>query len=129
MAQPYDGRASDAWALGVLLYALLESRLPFDALPGTRGDPARLRARVPHRICRLEWSWYKYGEEEDENGTGGGDWDAVKGAGLEGARKSVESLLQRGHRRISLDELSRCPWVREAIVVPGGLRRGEIEGP
>src|SRR4051812_33809991 len=25
MGQPYDGRATDAWSLGVLLYALLES--------------------------------------------------------------------------------------------------------
>ncbi|TAQ83961.1 hypothetical protein B7494_g7720 [Chlorociboria aeruginascens] len=33
MGQPYDGRSTDAWSLGVLLYALLESRLPFDPNP------------------------------------------------------------------------------------------------
>ena len=57
MGQPYDGRQTDAWALGVLLYALLEGRLPFDPLPGARGDPSVLRARTPHRIARIEWAW------------------------------------------------------------------------
>jgi serine/threonine protein kinase len=52
MGQPYDGRQTDAWALGVMLYALMEGRLPFDPLPRARGDPAKLKARTPHRIAR-----------------------------------------------------------------------------
>ncbi|KAJ9639476.1 hypothetical protein H2199_006510 [Coniosporium tulheliwenetii] len=37
LGQPYDGRQTDAWALGVLLYALVEGRLPFDPAPAGPG--------------------------------------------------------------------------------------------
>ncbi|PGH31856.1 CAMK protein kinase [[Emmonsia] crescens] len=122
MGQPYDGRSTDAWAMGVLLYAIMESRLPFDPLPGARGDPAKLRARTPHRIARCEWAWYQFANE-------GGDWDPVKGEGREGARACVEGLLRRSTKRMSLDEIARMPWVQEAIDVPEGLKRGDIEVP
>ncbi|EAU37838.1 conserved hypothetical protein [Aspergillus terreus NIH2624] len=122
MGQPYDGRSTDAWALGVLLYAMMENRLPFDALPGTRGDPAKLRARTPHRIARVEWAWYRYANSDEE-------WDPEKGKDLEGARECVEGLLKRNTKRKSLDEIASLDWVREAIDVPGGLKRGDKEVP
>ncbi|KAJ5179932.1 hypothetical protein N7492_003142 [Penicillium capsulatum] len=122
MGQPYDGRATDAWALGVLLYAIMENRLPFDVLPGTRGDPAKLRARTPHRIARCEWSWYRYANEYEE-------WDAEKGKSLDGAQDCVEGLLKRNTKRKSLDEIASLPWVRDAIDVPEGLKRGDKEVP
>lgn len=115
MGQPYDGRQTDAWALGVLLYALMEGRLPFDALPGVRGDPAILKARTPHRIARCEWGWVRYGDEDNE-------WDPEKGHELEGARKCVEGLLKRNTRRTPLTEIREQPWVREGIRIDGGLR-------
>ncbi|KAF9891670.1 hypothetical protein FE257_003682 [Aspergillus nanangensis] len=122
MGQPYDGRSTDAWALGVLLYAMMENRLPFDALPGTRGDPAKLRARTPHRIARMEWAWYRYADND-------GEWDPEKGADLEGARFCVEALLKRNTKRKSLDELAVLDWISEAIDVDGGLKRGDKEVP
>ncbi|KAJ5533023.1 hypothetical protein N7494_009575 [Penicillium frequentans] len=122
MGQSYDGRATDAWALGVLLYAIMENRLPFDVLPGTRGDPAKLRARTPHRIARCEWSWYRYADADEE-------WDPEKGRDLEGARDCVEGLLKRNTRRKTLDEIAAMPWVRDAIDVPEGLKRGDREVP
>ncbi|KAJ5499364.1 Calcium/calmodulin-dependent/calcium-dependent protein kinase [Penicillium expansum] len=122
MGQAYDGRATDAWALGVLLYAIMENRLPFDVLPGTRGDPAKLRARTPHRIARVEWAWYRYADEEEE-------WDPEKGKGLEGARDCVEGLLKRNTKRKTLDDIAAIDWVRDAIDVPGGLKRGDKEVP
>ncbi|KAJ5669943.1 uncharacterized protein N7477_005306 [Penicillium maclennaniae] len=122
MGQAYDGRATDAWALGVLLYAIMENRLPFDALPGTRGDPAKLRARTPHRIARCEWSWYRYANEDEE-------WDPEKGQGLDGARDCVEGLLKRNTKRKGLDEIAAMPWVHDAIDVPAGLKRGDKEVP
>ncbi|KAJ5613344.1 hypothetical protein N7510_006538 [Penicillium lagena] len=122
MGQAYDGRATDAWALGVLLYAIMENRLPFDVLPGTRGDPAKLRARTPHRIARCEWAWYRYADEEEE-------WDPEKGRELEGARECVEGLLKRNTRRKTLDDIAAMEWVRDAIDVPDGLKRGDKEVP
>ncbi|KAJ5102526.1 hypothetical protein N7532_003055 [Penicillium argentinense] len=122
MGQPYDGRVTDAWALGVLLYAIMENRLPFDVLPGTRGDPAKLRARTPHRIARCEWSWYRYADEDEE-------WDAEKGRDLEGGRDCVEGLLKRNTKRKSLDDIAAMPWVRDAIEVPDGIKRGDKEVP
>ena len=120
MGQPYDGRQTDGWALGVLLYALMEGRLPFDALPGIRGDPAVLKARTPHRIARCEWGWVRYGDEENE-------WDPEKGKELEGARKCVEGLLKRSTRRTPLSEIRDWPWVRDGILIDGGLRWVEEE--
>ncbi|KAI5307623.1 hypothetical protein KEM55_007811 [Ascosphaera atra] len=120
MGQPYDGRATDAWALGVLLYALMENRLPFDPLPSARGDRAKLRARTPHRIARVEYGWVRYGDENEE-------WDAEKGKELEGAHVIVEGLLKRVTRRISLDEVAQKEWVRDAIQVQGGIRRCEVD--
>ncbi|KGM91691.1 CAMK protein kinase [Paracoccidioides brasiliensis Pb18] len=122
MGQPYDGRSTDAWAMGVLLYAIMESRLPFDPLPGTKGDPNKLRARTPHRIARCEWSWYRFADEN-------GEWDTARGEGREGARACVEGLLRKSMKRMSLDEIAKIPWVQEAINVPGGLKRGDAEVP
>ncbi|KKK14030.1 hypothetical protein AOCH_004328 [Aspergillus ochraceoroseus] len=122
MGQPYDGRSTDSWALGVLLYAMMENRLPFDALPGTRGDPAKLRARTPHRIARCEWSWYRFADND-------GEWDREKGRDLEGARECVEGLLKRSTKRKNLDEIASSEWVRMAIDVPSGLSRGDKEVP
>src|ERR1700710_1361425 len=81
MGQPYDGRATDAWSLGVLLYALLESRLPFDPNPGM-SEGHKQRSRTSHRIARVEWRWIEYaGEEGDHEG----DPEKFRERGLEGA--------------------------------------------
>lgn len=120
MGQPYDGRQTDAWALGVLLYALMEGRLPFDPLPGVRGDPAVLKARTPHRVARCEWGWVRYGDEDNE-------WDPEKGKRLEGARKCVDGLLKRNTRRTPLSDIREWPWVRDGIQIDGGLRWVEEE--
>lgn len=120
MGQPYDGRATDAWALGVLLYSIMEGRLPFDALPGAKGDPEKLRARTPHRIARCEWAWFKYGDEW-------GEWDAEKGKEVEGAQKCVDGLLRRASRRLGLDVVAEMEWVKGGCLVQGGVEGMEKE--
>lgn len=109
MGQEYDGRATDLWALGVFLYAIMEGRLPFDPIPG-----ARKQSPVSHRIARCEWSWIRWADSD-------GDWDADKGLALEGARECVESLLKRARSRWSMEKLVTSEWVKQGIQIPDGL--------
>lgn len=112
LGQPYDGRQTDAWAMGVLLYALMEGRLPFDTPPGKP-----VRSRPMHRICRCDWQWNRFGDKDDE-------WDPEKGKDWEGARLCVESLLKKVSRgRKSLDEIAKLEWVQQGIRVEGGIKR------
>ena len=111
MGQEYDGRATDAWALGVVLYALMEGRLPFDPVPGSRK-----KSLTSHRIARCEWSWVRWADDE-------GEWDSKKGEALEGGRAVVEGLLVRSRSRWGLDKVENTEWVRRAIEIEGGLSR------
>ncbi|KAL2195095.1 kinase-like domain-containing protein [Corynascus similis CBS 632.67] len=137
MGQPYDGRATDAWSLGVLLYALLESRLPFDPPPaaGPQGaDHAmqvRMRSRTSHRIARVEWRWFEYGAGEGEDGEGDHEADLTKfeAKGLLGAMEVVEGLLKRARSRWPLNKVAEVEWVAKGVCVEGGIRfRDEEEG-
>ncbi|KAK4561776.1 hypothetical protein LTR86_004455 [Recurvomyces mirabilis] len=113
LGQPYDGRQTDAWALGVLLFALMEGRLPFDTPPG---KPER--SRNTHRIARCDWIWCKFGDED-------GEWDEAgqAGKGLEGARLVVEGLLKKVRMgRKSIEFIEDLVWVKEGVKVEGGLK-------
>ena len=128
LGQPYDGRATDAWALGVILYSLLESRLPFDQPPD-----ARRPGRTAHRIAMGQWKWYRLARERrttsvseiesakdvtvapggivgkgEERGTfmrGGGVW--------EGAMEIVEKLLTRKiEARWGIDDILKAKWLQ-----------------
>lgn len=135
MGKEYDGRQTDAWALGVLLYALMEGRLPFDPIPG-----ARRQSPTTHRIARCEWQWSRWGDAD-------GDWDGGVwtvgdkrnaqtvgkqedkeqvlqwGKDFEGAKAVVEGLLKRVTKRWTLERVRDTVWVREGIRVEGGLKR------
>ncbi|KAI5865406.1 kinase-like protein [Durotheca rogersii] len=125
LGQPYDGRAVDAWSLGVLLYALIESRLPFDPPPGA-SDVQRMRSRTSHRIARVEWRWIKYQGDD-------GDHDASEAKfehdGLKGAMEITEGLLKRARSRWPMEKVAEHEWVSGGIEVEGGIKfREEEEG-
>jgi protein-serine/threonine kinase len=121
MGQPYDGRATDAWSLGVLLYALLESRLPFDPNPGM-SEGHKQRSRTSHRIARVEWRWIEYAGAEGDHEC---DPEKFKEKGLEGAMLVTEGLLKRARSRWSMEKVASEEWVSGGIKVEGGVRFAE----
>ncbi|KAH9909554.1 kinase-like domain-containing protein [Xylariomycetidae sp. FL2044] len=125
LGQSYDGRAIDAWSLGVLLYALIEARLPFDPPPGAN-DAQRMRSRTSHRIARVEWSWIKYaGEDTDHDGNEA----KFERDGLKGAMEITENLLKRARSRWPMEKVAAHEWVKEGIQIEGGMKfREEEEG-
>jgi protein-serine/threonine kinase len=118
LGQPYDGRHTDAWALGVLLYALMEGRLPFDAPPG---KPER--SRNTHRIARCDWIWCRFGDDD-------GEWDSSRGGEWDGAKDCVEGLLKKVRMgRRPLEDIEGFEYVQQGIAVTGGLQmRHQGEG-
>lgn len=125
MGQPYDGRAVDAWSLGVLLYALLESRLPFDPHPDM-SEGFKQRSRTSHRIARVEWRWCVFaGEDGDHEG----DEEMFTRMGLRGAMEVTEGLLKRARSRWSVAMVAQHEWLSEAILVEGGLKFREEDTP
>lgn len=118
LGREYDGYAVDAWSLGVLLYALLESRLPFDPPPGL-SEALRLRSRTSHRVARIEWQWIKYaGDDGDHEG----DVKKFQAASLLGAMEITEGLLRRASSRWPLSKIAEMDWVKGGIDVGGGIR-------
>lgn len=110
LGDEYDGRSTDSWALGVLLYAIMEGRLPFDPIPGSRR-----KTPTSHRIARCDWQWIRYADDDAE-------WDNVKGKDVEGAAKIVEGLVAKRRNRWNLERVQETEWVRGGITVEGGLR-------
>ncbi|KAG9228267.1 kinase-like domain-containing protein [Amylocarpus encephaloides] len=125
MGQAYDGRATDAWSLGVLLYALLESRLPFDPHPGMP-ESHKQRSRTSHRIARVEWRWAEYaGDQGDHEG----DPEKFKAQDLEGAMVVTENLLKRARSRWTMDQVAEHDWIKNGVVVEGGIKFREEDPP
>ncbi|KAL3232263.1 Serine/threonine-protein kinase PRR1 [Nakaseomyces bracarensis] len=95
MGVPYDGHLSDSWALGVILYSLLEDRLPFDPLPNSS---ARQRNRpTAHRIARFEWKWNKLLNEDCS------------------AKEIVKHTLTRRNQRWNCTDIYQSKYIQEIV--------------
>ncbi len=59
MGQAYDGRNTDSWAVGVILFALVAGELPFDdsvwGTPAMEGESTRRKRMM--RIARGHYEW------------------------------------------------------------------------
>lgn len=121
MGHSYDGRMVDAWSLGVVLYALLERRLPFDPPPNASAY-FKQRSKTSHRIARVEWKWIEYNGDDGEHEAATAKFEK---AGLLGAMRCTEALLKKARARASLDLLADDEWVTDGIFVDGGIKTRE----
>ncbi|OXG37176.1 tRNA (cytidine32/guanosine34-2'-O)-methyltransferase [Cryptococcus neoformans Bt15] len=131
MGKPYDGRETDAWALGVVLYGLIIGELPFDreesmmlperiATPGG-GNSERERGRKKmHRIAKGEYTWPSPEPALSQDIPGA----YAPGTATPSARAVVSSLLERNpSKRAKPSDL----WGYEWMLGPGGVPR-PVEG-
>ena len=107
MGKQYDGRQTDAWACGVVLYALATRRLPFDAptpasspfhLESDREDHRRKRAERKALLNRIAVGTYSWPDVTAADAIDG----PPRGQGVaqsEGLRRMVGRLLVRDPRK------------------------------
>lgn len=120
MGLKYDGRLTDLWSVGVVLYSLLERRLPFDAPPtealAKAGvSPSVIRRRQAknnpsHRIAMIDWQWNQVTDmvEDDQLST------EVRRI-IKGLQDGVNVLLVRKEKRCHVSQLV------DLSVVPKGF--------
>jgi protein-serine/threonine kinase len=120
----YDGRETDAWALGVVLFALTTRSLPFDPplpldVPPTDGEVERARRRWVLRVVRGEWSWpvtlapATGVEGATVEGESGGEPRGATLVRIAPVRNLVAKLLVSDpRRRARISALWDEPWMR-----------------
>ncbi|GLC38360.1 hypothetical protein PLESTM_000717400 [Pleodorina starrii] len=108
--QRYDGHKADIWSAGVVLYAMLFSRVPFEVMQepqqpgqgqqgaGAGGGAARDRAATIQRILE-------------------GDWCVPPGMTVspQCLHLLTQMLVPDPNRRISMAEIMEHPWFRSGL--------------
>jgi tRNA (cytidine32/guanosine34-2'-O)-methyltransferase len=109
MGKPYDGRETDAWAMGVVLYALVVGELPFDVEEEGLEERGQRKRRMM-RIAKGEYSWRT-------------------GVGSAGVKAVVSKLLVRdAKKRRKVSSLWDQEWMRGPGEVSPPDQVGGAEG-
>lgn len=123
MGLEYDGKLLDSWSLGVLIYAILEDRLPFDAPPlefmsNSAISPSVLKRRrkrhnPAHRIAMIDWEWLRTAAAmKDDAFT-----DQSKLI-MKDLMSVVDVLLVRKDRRLTVTQVltdDRFQWIKGQV--------------
>lgn len=118
MPGTYDGRETDAWALGVVLFALVTRSLPFDSSPPPADVEAeRARRKWVLRVVRGEWSWPEMSADGASAAENHGEPQLeLRGTALvhiAAVRNLVARLLVSDpNRRARVSTLWDEPWMR-----------------
>ncbi|CCE87035.1 Piso0_005570 [Millerozyma farinosa CBS 7064] len=123
MGLKYDGRKTDSWSIGVLIYALLEDRLPFDMPSHMAQPPAgispsvlrrkRARHNPAHRISMIDWDWYRLIDLISNPDISDDSKRIIKNL-----KNTVDVFLVRKDRRLTTLELinsKEFAWIRDCV--------------
>ncbi|GAA94282.1 uncharacterized protein L969DRAFT_80274 [Mixia osmundae IAM 14324] len=117
MGKKYDGRQTDAWALGVVMYAILTGVLPFVEEKDTDEAANRGRRAYLMKIAKGDYRWPETtyeGDTSDEN-----DVDDASRLATPEARQIVEALLVRNPgRRSTIEQIMALPWMSRGAGMP-----------
>ncbi|KAM0792035.1 hypothetical protein ACM66B_004743 [Microbotryomycetes sp. NB124-2] len=119
LARSYDGRQTDAWAMGVVLFALLTGVLPFLE----QSDEPRSRKHFLLKIAKADWRWPTSDQDaglprsDDQSaataGKVNGDGSDPTRLATRAAREVVSRLLVREPaRRARIDDLWCLEWMQ-----------------
>jgi protein-serine/threonine kinase len=120
----YDGRETDAWALGVVLFALVTRSLAFDSPPSPiDAEAERARRKWVLRVVRGEWSWPPMdGDGAPAAKSDGGTESELHGTALVrilAVRNLVARLLVSDpNRRARVSALWDESWMQRPMVIP-----------
>lgn len=117
MGMPYDGRDTDAWAVGVILFALVTCELPFDRSPSEGNGSAFSHHRAGGHQPSPEDDDASRRKQLMRIARGAYDWPAGKGS--EGVKRVVGKLLVRDPGRRS--RIDRGLWDEIWMNGPGSL--------
>lgn len=99
----YDPKGADKWALGVVLFAMLTARMPFDKEPnalraGRERGTIEGRSAMIERIKACKW-----------------EWSAIEKTNISvEARNLVEVILTKNSlSRPSVEDILQHPWLKE----------------
>ncbi|OBA22817.1 kinase-like protein, partial [Metschnikowia bicuspidata var. bicuspidata NRRL YB-4993] len=123
MGLHYSGKLLDAWALGVLVYSIIENRLPFD-MPSpdllqqagvSPSAPRRRRSRhsPAHRIAMIDWEWYRAVAIRHDN-----DMDPEARKIVGDLQALVDTFLVRKEKRPTVEEALETDafaWIKECV--------------
>lgn len=114
MGLKYNGKLTDTWSIGVLIYCLIENRLPFDLPPlnyltQSGISPSVIKRKLnkntpAHRIAMIDWDWYSVNDV-----LANAMVDKLAKQIIRSLQLIVDKVLVRKEKRVTIDQLIQMP--------------------